>query len=295
MKNILSVDVEDWFHILEVSSTPNIKEWEGYESRVKRNFYTLLDLFDETHTKATCFFLGWVAERFPEIVREACQRGHEIASHGYCHQLVYTQHRYEFFQDIKKTKELLEDISGQAVTGYRSPGFSIIKGTMWALDELAKAGYKYDSSIFPASRDHGGIKDAALYPHKIKTNHGVMIEFPLSIAIVLGRRMCFFGGGYLRLFPYPLIRHMSKSVNQDNRPVIYYVHPREVDSDHPRLTMGWRRRFKSYVNLETTMPKLRNLLREQELVSFLQWLTEHDNEPAWSGPGKSAVPSKTIE
>lgn len=302
MENILSVDVEDWFHILEVKSTPNTEEWNGYESRVKRNFYTLLDLFDETHTKVTCFFLGWVAERFPEMVKEACQRGHEIASHGYSHQLVYTQNRQEFFEDITKTKELLENISGQTVIGYRSPGFSIIKETTWALDELARAGYKYDSSIFPASRDHGGIKDAALYPQKIKTHHGVIIEFPLSVATVLGRRMCFFGGGYLRLFPYSLIRHMSQRVNQENRPVIYYVHPREIDSNHPRLSMGWRRQFKSYVNLESTMPKLRNLLREQQLISFCHWLTEYATESRWSEPQSpayvtmgSGVFSKTTE
>ena len=276
MKNILSVDVEDWFHILELSSTPNINEWNKFESQVKKNFYTLLDEFDKTDTKVTCFFLGWVADHFPEIVKEACQRGHEIASHGYSHQLIYTQSRQEFSDDIMKTKNLLENISGQTVIGYRSPGFSITKNTTWALDELVKGGYKYDSSIFPASRGHGGISDAKLFPHKIETKYGTIMEFPLSVAIFFKKRICFFGGGYLRLFPYSLIRYMSKRVNKENRPVVYYIHPREIDPNHPRLPMGWKRQFKSYINLKSTMPKLKNLLYEQQLTSFKNWLVEYD-------------------
>ena len=277
MKNILSVDIEDWFHILELSSTPNISKWNKLESRVKKNFYTLLNEFDKTDTKATCFFLGWVAENFPEIVREAYQRGHEIASHGYSHQLIYTQSRQDFSHDIIKTKDLLESISGQTIIGYRSPGFSIVKSTTWALDELVKAGYKYDSSIFPASRGHGGISDANLFPHNIETEYGTIREFPLSVAIFLKKRTCFFGGGYLRIFPYFIIRHMSKRVNKENRPVIYYIHPREIDPNHPRLPMGWKRHFKSYVNLKSTMPKLKKLLRDQQLTTFRNWLSEYDN------------------
>ena len=278
MKNILSVDVEDWFHILELSSTPNINEWNKFESQVKKNFYTLLDEFDKTDTKVTCFFLGWVADHFPEIVKEACQRGHEIASHGYSHQLIYTQSRQEFSDDIMKTKNLLENISGQTVIGYRAPGFSITKNTTWALDELVKAGYKYDSSIFPASRGHGGISDAKLFPHNIETKYGRIMEFPLSVAIFFKKRICFFGGGYLRLFPYSIIRYMSKRVNKENRPVVYYIHPREIDPNHPRLPMGWKRQFKSYINLKSTMPKLKNLLYEQQLTSFKNWLVEYDDK-----------------
>ncbi|MCK4539357.1 MAG: polysaccharide deacetylase family protein [Candidatus Krumholzibacteria bacterium] len=276
MKNILSVDVEDWFHILGLSSTPDINKWNNLESRVKSNFYTLLDEFDKTDTKVTCFFLGWVAEKFPEIVKEACQRGHEIASHGYSHRLIGAMSRQEFSDDIIQTKVLLENISGQTVIGYRSPGFSIIKSTTWALDELIKAGYKYDSSIFPASRGHGGISDANLFPHIIETEHGSIREFPLSVAIVSKMRICFFGGGYLRLFPYSIIRHMSKRVNKEGRPVIYYVHPREIDPGHPRLSMGWKRQFKSYINLGSTMPKLKRLLSEQQLTSFKNWLVEYE-------------------
>ena len=276
MKNILSVDVEDWFHILELSTTPNINTWNNLESRVKNNFYTLLDEFDKTDTKVTCFFLGWVAEKFPEIVKEAHQRGHEIASHGYSHQLIYSQSRQEFINDIIKTKKILEDITRQTVNGYRAPGFSIVKNTTWVMDELVKAGYKYDSSIFPTSHGHGGMNDANIFPHKIETKYGTIREFPLSVVNLFKKRICFFGGGYLRLFPYSMIRYMSKRVNKENRPVIYYIHPREIDPNHPRLQMGWKRKFKSYINLKSTLPKLKNLLSEQNITSFSHWLMEYD-------------------
>ncbi len=276
MKNILSVDVEDWFHILELSTTPNINTWNNLESRVKNNFYDLLDEFDQTDTKVTCFFLGWVAEKFPEIVKEAHQRGHEIASHGYSHQLIYSQSRQEFINDIIKTKKILEDITRQTVNGYRAPGFSIVKNTTWVMDELVKAGYKYDSSIFPTSHGHGGMNDANIFPHKIETKYGTIREFPLSVVNLFKKRICFFGGGYLRLFPYSMIRYMSKRVNKENRPVIYYIHPREIDPNHPRLQMGWKRKFKSYINLKSTLPKLKNLLSEQNITSFSHWLMEYD-------------------
>ena len=196
MANIMSVDVEDWFHILELSSTPAIGDWDNLESRVERNLYRLLDEFDRADAKATCFFLGWVADRLPKMVIEACRRG------------------------------------------------------------------------------HGGIRNAELSPHSIESDSGSITEFPLSAAVVFGRRICCFGGGYLRIFPRRFIRHMSRRVNAAGRPVIYYLHPREIDPGHPRLQMGWRRRFKSYVNLSSTMPKLRAILAEQDLTSFKGWMAE---------------------
>ncbi len=277
MNNILSIDVEDWFHILELESTPDIGEWDGCESRVDENFRTLLDLLDETETKATCFFLGWIAERNRDIVKEAAGRGHEIASHGYSHRLIYTQSRKEFFDDVSRTKKLLEEITGTRVEGYRAPGFSIVKETPWAFGELARAGYLYDSSVFPAGRGHGGIPDADLFPQRIDTEHGPITEIPLSVVSILNRRMSFFGGGYLRLFPYWLIKKMTVSVNRENRPVVYYVHPREIDVRHPRLPMSLPRRFKSYVNLRTTRPKLARLLGDQKLLTFKEWLARFED------------------
>ena len=163
LKNILSIDVEDWYHILDTSSTPGINEWNHLKPRVTKNFYTLLDVFDTNKVKVTCFFLGWIAEKFPDLVKEADRRGHEIASHGYAHQLIYKQSRVEFAKDIRKAKALIENISGKPVLGYRAPGFSIIESTKWAFDELSNAGYLYDSSIFPTVRGHGGIQN-----HKIR-------------------------------------------------------------------------------------------------------------------------------
>jgi len=275
MKNIFSVDVEDWFHILELESTPHIEAWNGFESRLQKNFYSLLDEFDITNTKVTCFFLGWVAEKFPEVVKEADNRGHEIASHGYAHQLIYTQTQQEFSEDITKTKKIIEKITNKPVEGYRAPGFSITKETPWAMEELAKAGYKYDSSIFPASRGHGGIIGANVFPHKINTKYGEIIEFPITTVNILNKRICFFGGGYLRFFPYFIIKAMSKRVNNEKRPVIYYIHPREIDLSHPRLSMGFVRRFKSYYNLKSSILKIRKILREQKLTTFNSWMSEY--------------------
>nr|MDQ3554853.1 DUF3473 domain-containing protein [Chloroflexota bacterium] len=225
--NIMSVDVEDWFHILDVRPMPPVDRWDAFESRLERNFLHLLDAFDQHAVQVTCFFLGWVAERFPHLVRTAANRGHEIASHGHLHGLIYRDTREAFAQDIRRSKSVLEDIAQKPVLGYRAPGFSIVKSTLWAFQELVEAGYRYDSSIFPAERGHGGLAGARIDPHSLSTASGPLLEFPISVARFLGRRVCFFGGGYLRLFPYPLIERMARAVNQDGRPVIYYVHPRE--------------------------------------------------------------------
>lgn len=272
MTNILSIDVEDWFHILDLEFVPTLAQWDELESRVERNMHFMLEELDRSGVKATCFFLGWVADKFPRLVKLTAQCGHEIASHGYSHQLIYTQTRKQFADDIRKAKDLLEQITGEAVLGYRAPGFSIIKETPWAVEELRAAGFSYDSSIFPGLRGHGGLIDAVIDPHVIRTAAGSMIEFPISVVQILGKRVCLFGGGYLRVFPYFLINHMSRTLNRAGRPVVYYIHPREVDPNHPRLPMGWARSFKSYVNLSTTLPKLRALMKDQELTTFKEWL-----------------------
>lgn len=280
MKNIISIDVEDWFHLLELDSTPDISQWENLESRVERTFHTLLEELDDAGVKVTCFFLGWVAERFPHLVREASSLGHEIASHGYAHQLVYTQPRRAFADDIRRSKGILEDLTGSTVRGYRAPGFSITLDTPWAFEEIAAAGYEYDSSIFPAARGHGGIRNADISPRWIPTEFGPLLELPMSVLPLLGWRVFVFGGGYLRLAPCALIERLSRSVNRSGRPVIYYLHPREVDPGHPRLSMGPLRKFKSYFNLGSTTPKLRRLLHTQELGPVRDWLAENRVAPS---------------
>lgn len=274
MKTIFSVDVEDWFHILGVPSTPTIEQWDALPSTVEQNFRRLLDIFDEKDTHVTCFFLGWVAQRFPHLVREASGRGHEIASHGFAHRLVYEQSANEFYEDALTARKILEDISGRPVLGYRSSGFSVTLDTPWFFDKLLEAGYRYDSSVFPAPRGHGGMASRP-DPHMRRGESGELMEFPITVVDVLGRKLCFFGGGYLRLFPWAVIRRMTARVLDEGRPVVFYIHPREIDPNHPRLPMSARRRFKSYVNLDTTEAKLRHILDEFDVTSFDRFIAEN--------------------
>ncbi len=272
MKCIFSVDVEDWFHILDLPTTPPQSQWDSLPSRVEWNFRRLLDIFSQQNTRVTCFFLGWVAQRFPHLVREAEARGHEVASHGYSHRLVYQMSREEFLQDVVHSRKMLEDIAGRCVLGYRSPGFSVVEETPWFFDALLDAGYGYDSSVFPAVRGHGGMTNSPLAPYRVADDRQGMVEFPISVVKILGRPVCLFGGGYLRLFPLAAIKRMARRVMGEGRPVIFYVHPREIDPLHPRLPMSFDRRFKCYVNLKTTEYKIRSLLTEFEVTNFREYL-----------------------
>ena len=277
MSCIFSIDVEDWFHILEVPGAPRPFEWNSLPSRIDINLLRLLDLLSETNSLATCFFLGWVAERFPHLVKEAHRRGHEIASHGYSHRLVWTMTPREFAQDATRSKVILEQIVGQRVLGYRSAGFSVIERTPWFFDVLAEAGYQYDSSVFPARRAHGGLRGSPKAPYRID-HPGGLIEFPITVADIINRPICFFGGGYLRLFPFFLIKGKAQEVLSQGRPVIFYVHPREIDPHHPRLAMNGVRRFKSYVNLKTTEQKIRRLLFEFHVTTFERFIAKNPRQ-----------------
>ncbi len=228
---IFTVDVEDWFHILDTEAAPPLPLWESLPSRVEANMLRLLDIFGSEATRVTFFFLGWVAERYPHLVKEATRRGHEeIASHGYAHQLVYRISREQFLTDVSNTRKLLQDLSGTHVLGYRAPGFSLTSATPYYYDVLLEAGYEYDSSLFPARRAHGGLSTGKRNPHRVSTASSSLVEFPISVADVLQRRMCFFGGGYLRLFPYSVVRRMARQVSNPQRfPLIFYIHPREID------------------------------------------------------------------
>lgn len=265
---VLSIDVEDWFHILDLPSTPSLGEWDRLPSRVEHNFLRLLDLAAEHHVRCTCFFLGWIAHRHPRLVTAALERGHEIASHGWAHRLAYQLTPKEFYEDAAKAKDVIEQISGRSVLGYRSAGFSLSAQNDWVFDELLRAGYMYDSSVFPASHGHGGWHNGHYAPYMVKRPGGDLIEFPMSVEEVLGHPYCFFGGGYLRLFPLSIIRRMTAGVHRQGRPAIFYIHPREIDPDQPRLAMSAWRQFKSYVNLATTEAKLRELLTEYEFVTL---------------------------
>lgn len=260
--NAFSCDLEDWFHILDCSIAPRIDEWPGPPLWAERSVHRLLELFAETGVRATFFCLGWVAERVPQLVRQCQEAGHEIGSHGYGHVLAYTVGPRGFHDDIVRSKKILEDITGVEVTGFRSPGFCVRDDNRWVFDAVLEAGYRYDASVFPAHHGHGGLSHANPYPHVIETASGPLIEIPTSTVRVLGRRVCLFGGGYLRISPLPLIRWGIRRLQSRGQPLIVYTHPREIDPNHPRLPMRATRRFKCYVNLDSTMHKL-------------QWLCEH--------------------
>lgn len=257
LRNALSIDVEDWFHILDSPSVPRIERWSLLESRIETNLDRILVLLDSYSVKATFFWLGWVAERHKGLVRKCQQAGHEIASHGYAHILPYKVGREVFREDIRRAKAVLEDIVGQKVSGFRAAGFGTKDDTQWTFEEIRAAGYIYDSSVFPASRGHGGMLQSPLEPHIVKTESGGLVELPQSMIELAGKRVSFFGGGYLRLSPRWLIKWGIKKLHKAGRPLIVYVHPREIDPSHPRLPLPVLRRFKCYVNLKSTLPKLK--------------------------------------
>jgi polysaccharide deacetylase family protein (PEP-CTERM system associated) len=274
-ESIFSVDVEDWYHILQLPSAPPRSAWHTLPARAETNFLRLLDLFSERDVHVTCFFLGWIAERFPHLVKEAVRRGHEIASHGYDHRLIFEMTQSEFLEDALRSRRLLEDIAGCAVRGYRAAGFSVIERTPWFFDKLLEASYEYDSSVFPSARQHGGIKTAIRQPHHIVCESGVLTEFPITVSNLYHAPLCFSGGGYLRLSPMWLILRMAKKVTAEGRPVIYYIHPREIDPSHRRLPMSMGRRFKCYVNLRTTEKKIVRIVREFPFITFGQFLDRY--------------------
>jgi len=269
--NIITIDVEDWFHILDNPAVPPINKWDILESRIEKNVNILIDLLDRYGAKATFFWLGWVAERNKILVQRCKSEGHEIASHGYAHLLINETKKEDFKKDIVHSKKLLEDITGAPIHGFRASGFSITEDTPWAFDAIKEAGYGYDSSIFPTAHGHGGIPGSELVPYTIQTPYGPLIECPMSIVEIVNKRFSVFGGGYLRLAPLWLIKWGIRNLQKNNRPLIIYIHPREIDPSHPRLTLSPIRRFKCYVNLSTTMPKVEWLCQNLQFTRMCDY------------------------
>lgn len=272
MLNVLTIDVEDWFHICGLKEGIKFEDWGKCESRVEKNTLKLLNLLDKNGVKATFFFLGWIAEKYPELISQVEEKGHEIASHGYAHKLIYEMSKDEFKEDLEKSLKIIGNLSKGNVIGYRGAGFSIIKENLWVFEIMAELGIKYDSTIFPITRGHGGLPGAPRRPYKINTSKGEIWEFPLSTINFLGKRLAFSGGGYLRLFPYWFIKRAARKVNKECKPVIFYIHPREFDINQPRIKMPLNRRFKSYVNLASTEEKIKALFRDFKFVPFKEML-----------------------
>ena len=277
MRNVLSVDVEDYFQVAALSETIKVEEWSQITPRVENNTRRLLDLFDKHEVKATHFILGWVAEKFPELVKEIDSRGHEVASHGYSHQLVYDQTPEVFRDETARSKDLLEDILGKPVNGYRAASYSITKKSLWALDILCEIGFKYDSSIFPIRHDRYGIPDAKLLPHRLRTPNGnQIIEFPLTTSSLFGMKLPAAGGGYFRLYPYALSKYLLTKVQKSNRPIVFYLHPWEIDSEQPRVKAGVLSTFRHYNNLDKCETRLGKLLEDFSFSTMADVLTREE-------------------
>ena len=259
--NALTVDVEDYFQVSAFAPHIPRSEWSAWQIRVDRNLVRILDLFDRHGVQATFFTLGWVAERFPELIRDVVSRGHELASHGYGHQRVGELGRVGFLEDIRRAKDVLEDIAGVPVVGYRAPSFSIDKETLWAYECLAEAGYRYSSSVYPIRHDHYGMPDTPRFPYAV-AEAAPITELPVTTVRVLGRSMPAGGGGYFRLLPYALSKWSLERVNsRDGRPCIFYFHPWEIDPEQPRPEgLSARTRFRHYLNLHRMEDRLNRLL-----------------------------------
>jgi len=270
-----TVDVEDWFHILDSDVVPQFAQWPLLESRIEQNIEKLLGLLETFAVKGTFFWLGWVAERHKSLLRQCRNAGHEIASHGYAHLLAYKVGEKAFRHDISKAKALLEDITGEPVVGFRAPGFGITREATWAFDVIKEAGYQYDSSVFPASRGHGGISDSPISPYFIETQSGHLLEVPTSTIELLGHRLSMFGGGYLRLANKRIIQWGISRLQAAGQPLIVYIHPREIDPYHPRLPLTLRRRFKCYVRLNSMMSKLEWLCRNYSFCTMLEMIESY--------------------
>ena len=264
MLNALTVDVEDFFHVEALAATISRTEWETIPPRVEKNVGRILEIFSQAGVHATFYVLGWVARRFPGLVRDIAAAGHEIGSHGQGHQLIGNLTPDQFRSDIRAARDLLADQAQRAIRAYRAPSFSIVTRTLWGLDVLAEEGFLIDSSIFPVHHDLYGIPGAKRFPHWRKTASGVSIfEFPPSTIHILGNDLGFGGGGYLRIFPYAWTRWGMSQVNDKERqPAMVYFHPWEIDPGQPRYAAPLRSRIRHYTNLRGMEGKIRRLLRD---------------------------------
>ena len=266
MINALSIDVEDWFCAYNLSEIVSREQWKTSESRVVSNTLKLLDLLGEKNIRATFFILGWIGEQFPDLVKEIDRRGHEIGTHGYSHALLTALTRDEFEKDLIRSLDVLRPHTGKEIIGFRAPSFTITESTYWALDILKKHGIKYDSSVFPVGfHSDYGISEVSLEPYEISQG---LWEFPMSCFDLFKRRIPCCGGGYFRLFPYWFIRYGIKQCNRKGRPVVFYIHPWEIDNDQPRLHLSVTKRFRHYYNLEKTQKRLSRLLNDFEFAAI---------------------------
>jgi len=268
-ENILSVDVEDYFQVEAFAGVVERSQWDNYPCRVAENTRRLLDLLDEDGTRGTFFILGWVAERYPELVKEIVGRGHEPACHSYWHRLIYRLSPEEFRKDTRRAKEVIEQAAGTAIYGYRAPSYSITARSLWALDILAESGFTYDSSIFPIRHDIYGIPNAPRSPFRMTTASGPLVECPITTFRWLGKQnLPVGGGGYLRMLPFWYTRLGISRAQREGVPLIVYLHPWEIDPGQPHIQARLKSRVRHYTNLGKMAGRLRRLLRQMRFTCF---------------------------
>ena len=279
MVNVFSIDLEDWFCVQNLNGIIPRDQWDSCESRVENNTIRLLDLLDRRKVRATFFVLGWVAERHPDLVREVFRRGHEIATHGYSHTLLTSMTPEQFQTDLDRSLEVLASCVSATVLGFRAPSFSVTRKTWWALEIMRSRGLRYDSSVFPVGfHPDYGVPDSRLDAHSILDG---FLELPMSCALLAGRKVPCSGGGYFRLYPYAVTRRLMRQCNEQGRPVIFYLHPWEIDPGQPRVSgMSALKRFRHYNNLDRTMGRLERLLKDFEFTSAGELFGESLREAA---------------
>jgi len=297
MLNALTIDVEDYFQVTSFENVVPRSNWGHVESRVVANTHRLLDLLARHAVNGTFFILGWVADHFPQLVREIHAAGHELASHGYWHNLIYQQTPVEFRNDLRRAKVAIEDAAGQRVTAYRAPSFSIIRRSLWALDILVEEGFTVDSSIFPTNHDRYGIPGAEPRLHRIATSAGSLWEFPLAVKRLGPWSLPVSGGGYFRLYPFSFTRRCLASLNHAGQAFSFYIHPWELDPQQPRIGgASWISRFRHYVNLSKTERRLERLLASFRFGTMSDVIAEHEKSlsKSRSTGSRSAVAALNI-
>jgi polysaccharide deacetylase family protein (PEP-CTERM system associated) len=282
VKNAFTVDVEDYFQVEGFAGAIDRSSWESFRTRVGGSTATLLDMLARHKVHATFFVLGWVARKHPEIVRRIAASGHEVASHGMSHRLVYTQAPEEFRRETRDAKALLEDLAQKPVVGYRAATYSITRRSLWALDVLCEEGFQYDSSIFPMRHDRYGIPDAEPRPHVLATPGGArLVEFPISVLRYWGAKVPVAGGGYFRLFPYRFTRWALRRLNRQQQEFVFYIHPWEVDPEQPRVEgASPLSRFRHYLNLDRCAERLGRLLGDFQFDTMRSVLAQRNLLPA---------------
>ncbi len=271
----LSFDIEDWFHIVDIPGLDDPAKWAGMETLVERRTDDILGALERHRTRATFFVLGWIADRYPALVRRIHDAGHELGSHSFWHRRVFTLDAEEFRRDTMLSLDAIESACGVRPRGYRAPSFSILKGTEWALDVLLDCGMQWDASLFPTERGHGGYPcpDAPHVFNALPSGRSIP-ELPLGVMRILGRGLCFSGGGYMRLLPLWVIERGFAQFASRGLPVVIYLHPRDFAPECPRVPMPISRRFKCYVGMHTTMPKLESLLQRHRFAPCSEVLRE---------------------